>query len=181
MRLINFLVPVIISISPFISMAAKKEAKVYTKEDMEKELAKRVTDKVTVFKGKGIAGFARELIKKEQRLEKISLGLKHKEEQIKLSEAELDNRIDEFNKKQTKLIACIEDIDKKHSTRVGHMVEVVANMKPANAANVLSVQDSAISVQILGRLPAAKVSKIFNFMDKEISARLQKQYMNMKR
>ena len=61
------------------------------------------------------------------------------------------------------------------------MVEIISGMKPVMAGNVLSVQDSDIAVKILSELPAMKISKIFNSMDKEISARLQKQYMNMKK
>jgi flagellar motility protein MotE (MotC chaperone) len=61
------------------------------------------------------------------------------------------------------------------------MVDVVSGMRPQNAADILSVQDVEIAVKILGKLEPTKVSKIFNSMDKEISARLQKQYMNMKK
>ena len=61
------------------------------------------------------------------------------------------------------------------------MVDVISGMRPQSAADVLSVQDVDISVKILGDLPPEKVSKIFNSMDKEISARLQKQFMSMKK
>ena len=61
------------------------------------------------------------------------------------------------------------------------MVDVISAMRPQNAADVLSVQDADISVQILEKLDPTKISKIFNSMDKEISARLQKQFMNMKK
>ena len=54
-------------------------------------------------------------------------------------------------------------------------------MKPDKAASVLSVQDSEIAVQILQMIDPKKASKIFNFMDKEVSAKLQKQYLQMKK
>ena len=57
----------------------------------------------------------------------------------------------------------------------------MSGMKPANAAELLSVQDSTISVQIISKLDPERVSKIFNLMDKAVSARLQKSYINMKK
>ena len=61
------------------------------------------------------------------------------------------------------------------------MVEVISNMRPQAAAQLLSVQENDIALKILGALDSVKVSKIFNLMTKEISSRLQKQYINMKR
>jgi flagellar motility protein MotE (MotC chaperone) len=54
-------------------------------------------------------------------------------------------------------------------------------MKPDKAAEVLSVQESDIAVRILQAIDSKKASKIFNFMDKEISAKLQRQYLLMKK
>ena len=61
------------------------------------------------------------------------------------------------------------------------MVSVVSGMKPQTAANLLSQQDPSISVKILGMLDAVQVAKIFNLMEKEVSAKLQKQYMTLKK
>ena len=58
---------------------------------------------------------------------------------------------------------------------------MIANMKPVKAADVLSVQDSLISVKILEQIDPKRASRIFNLMDKEVSARLQKQYLNMQK
>ena len=63
--------------------------------------------------------------------------------------------------------------------RVKQLVNVISNMKPKKAADLLAVQDSGISVKIIERIDPQKASKIFNLMDKEVSARLQKQYLNM--
>ncbi|HXH31227.1 MAG TPA: hypothetical protein VNJ01_10480 [Bacteriovoracaceae bacterium] len=37
------------------------------------------------------------------------------------------------------------------------------------------------AVKILQQIDAKKASKIFNFMDKEVSAKIQKQYLLMKK
>jgi flagellar motility protein MotE (MotC chaperone) len=54
-------------------------------------------------------------------------------------------------------------------------------MKADKAAQVLAIQDPEITMKILGKLESKTVSRIFNLMDKEISARIQKQFMTMKR
>ena len=53
--------------------------------------------------------------------------------------------------------------------------------KQAPSLQVLSTQDADISVKILEKIDPTKASKIFNLMDKEVSARLQKQYLNMQK
>ena len=61
------------------------------------------------------------------------------------------------------------------------LLAVIERNWPQNAADVLSVQDPDFSVRILGQMESQKVSKIFNLMDKEVSARLQKQFLQMKK
>ena len=51
----------------------------------------------------------------------------------------------------------------------------------ASAADILAIQDPDLSVRILAELDSTKMSKIFNLMDKEVSARLQKQFLQMKK
>ena len=63
---------------------------------------------------------------------------------------------------------------RKRESRVDHLVQVVSGMKPQTAADMLSVQESSLTVEIISMLDPTKISKIFNLMDKEISARLQK-------
>ena len=58
---------------------------------------------------------------------------------------------------------------------------MLSGMKPDAAAQVLSVQDPLIAVKMISKLDSAKVSKIFNKMDKEVSARLQKQFLTMQK
>ena len=104
-----------------------------------------------------------------------------REEQIKISESTLTRKILELEKRQGKIIGCIDNNKNGLARRVKQMVSVIGNMKPLKAAEVLSVQDSLISVKILAQIDPKKASKIFNLMDKEVSARLQKQYLNMQK
>ena len=61
------------------------------------------------------------------------------------------------------------------------MVEVIGKMRPANATELLALQEPVLSVQILGMLDSTQVSKIFNQMHQKISAKLQKMYLEMKK
>ena len=107
--------------------------------------------------------------------------LNQREQSIKLSAADLAKKVSDFESRQSKLISCLDGVDKQKKDRVRHMVDTISGMKPQSAADLLSVQEAELAVEILAALESAKVSKIFNMMDKEISARLQKQYMTMKK
>ena len=161
------------------SVAAEKIT--YTQDEIDKIVNKKVLEKLKRTNGKNIVEFSKSLLKKEEDLKKIEIKLKRREEELQINSKELSDKINQFIKKQKKFIGCIDDVEKGKKKRISHLVEIVGGMKPAMAGNVLSVQDSGIAVKILSELPAIKMSKIFNSMDKEISARLQKQYMNMKR
>ena len=174
-KLIFFLAIIILN----ASMAEEK--KIYTQSDMDKIVNEKISEKLDKIKDKNIVSFSKSLLKKEEKLKDLEMKLERKEEELKINSKDLDEKINRFIKKQKKFIACIGNIEKGKQRRINHLVEVIAGMKPARAGSVLSVQDSDIAVKILSELPAVKMSKIFNSMDKEISARLQKQYMNMRK
>ena len=87
----------------------------------------------------------------------------------------------EFQASQKKFLGCVDEKDAKANKRVSQMVEVISGMKPQSAADMLAIQEPDLSVQILAELDSTKVSKIFNLMPKEVSARLQKQFLEMKK
>ena len=106
--------------------------------------------------------------------------IEQRAEQLKISEETLTKNILEFENDKKKILGCIDENQKNEMRRVTQLVEMISNMKPAKAAELLSVQESQISVKIIEKIDPSKASKIFNMMDKEVSARLQKQYLNMK-
>jgi flagellar motility protein MotE (MotC chaperone) len=128
-----------------------------------------------------IVQLSRELLQKEEDLRLRELQMRKKDEEIKLTERTLQERVVAFHDAQKNFLACVDQVSKEQNNRVQHLVESIAGMRPQNAADVLSVQDPEISVQILGMLEPDRVARIFNLMDKEVSARLQKQYLNMKK
>ncbi len=159
----------------------KANEKKYTQDEFDNAVQKEVLLRLKRFHPKNIVNLSKEFMNKERTLELRELELQKKTESLKASEADLAKKIRELKGKSDKLLGCLDDHDQNQKKRVNHMVDVVSGMRPQNAAEVLSVQDVDIAVRILGALAPEKVSKIFNSMDKEISARLQKQFMNMKK
>lgn len=157
------------------------EKREYTKEEFEKAVFEELDKRMKKTGRTKLLDFSKELLQKEQDLISKEEELKKKEEQLKIAEEDLKKRYVDFKASQENFLACIDKDDQDQKNRITHMVNVVSSMRPQTAADLLSQQDPSLSVKILGMLDAVKVSKIFNLMDKEISARLQKQYMTMKK
>ena len=158
-----------------------KASKTYTEEEFTKKVAEEVRRQVDNVKNKSVSELTKELVTKEETLRLRELDLEKRQDQLKVSSQDLENKIKTFNQEQNNVLGCLQKHEDDAKNRVTQQVEVVSNMQPAKAAQLLSVQDPNIAVQILQLLDPKKASKIFNLMDKEVSARLQKQYMNMKR
>ncbi|HAZ11887.1 MAG: hypothetical protein A2X86_07450 [Bdellovibrionales bacterium GWA2_49_15] len=160
---------------------AVTEKREYTPAEFHKAVLEEVEKVLVKTKQEKFVEITKELLNKEQEFKLQALSLEKEREQLNLNKREFEKKIQAFYSIQQKLIGCLESQDNLKDKRVDHMVDVVSNMKPDSAAQLLSAQEVDLAVSILGKLEAVKVSKIFNLMDKEISARLQKQYLNMKR
>ena len=156
-----------------------EDEKKFTKKELDEKVKAEVDRQIGLIKKKSISQLARELLDKERTLTNRGMTLEKREEQINLGEVSLLKRIEDFEVQKKKIIGCVDKYKNSEQLRVKQLVEVVSNMKPVKAAELLSVQDSDISVKLLERIDPTKASKIFNLMDKEVSARLQKQYLNM--
>jgi flagellar motility protein MotE (MotC chaperone) len=153
----------------------------YTEEEFKKAVMLE-TEKTMKKAGSGnIVDFSKELLEKEEAIKVKELNLLKEQEQLKINISDFQKKVIEFQESQKNFLGCIDSQNEKVEKRITQMVEVVAGMKPQSAADVLSVQDPDLSVRILGELDSQKASKIFNLMDKEVSARLQKQFLQMKK
>ena len=153
----------------------------YTQEEFNNAVLEQTRKQLTKIGRYKLVDLFTELLQKEQKYESDLLKLDKERTQVKASITTLETKIKEFEQRQNNFIACVEEVDQAQNDRVVHMVKVLEGMRPANASDVLSVQDTIVAVKLLELLPPDKISKIFNSMDKEISARLQKQYMSMKK
>ena len=163
----------------FFKAHAADDKKIYTQSDFDEKVEKLLDEKINRIKKSSIATLTKEILLREKKMDEKEKSFSTREEQIKISESTLTRKILELEKRQGKIIGCIDNNKNGLARRVKQMVSVIGNMKPLKAAEVLSVQDSLISVKILAQIDPKKASKIFNLMDKEVSARLQKQYLNM--
>lgn len=165
----------------FLTLSSFAEEKIYSEEEFKSKVEAEV-EKQLKRAGRGqLANLSKELLEKEESLRIREIQVKKLEQQLKITEQDFNKKLTEFTQRQKQFLGCLDQQDKQVNDRVQHMVDVVSGMRPQNAADVLSVQDADISVKILAQLEPDKVSRIFNLMDKEVSARLQKQYMDMKK
>jgi flagellar motility protein MotE (MotC chaperone) len=165
--------------------ADSADKKIYSKTEFKEKVQKMVDKKVDAqikrIKKSSVADLTREILEREKELEKKEGMLQKKVEQLKRGEESLAKKIFDVENQQKKIIGCIENNKTGQARRVKQLVSMISNMKPVKAADVLSVQDSLISVKILEQIDPKRASRIFNLMDKEVSARLQKQYLNMQK
>jgi len=124
---------------------------------------------------------SQELVKREEQIKQRELALQQKQDELDNNIKNFEARLKEFEEQQSKILGCLAEQDAQKNKRLDQLVTSIAAMRPQNAAAVLSVQDAEIAVRILDRLDPTQAAKIFNLMDKEISAGLQKQYLNMKK
>ena len=189
MKLIALITLLTFGSSVFAAPAVKKPAaapvangkREYTEEEFKKAVMTEV-EKVMKKAGSGnLVEFSKELLEKEEAIKVKELAIKKQQEQLDLNIADFKKSIVEFQASQKKFLGCVDEKNAQADKRVTQMVEVISAMKPQNAADILTVQDPDLSVRILSEIETSKASKIFNLMDKEVSARLQKQYLQMKK
>lgn len=150
-----------------------------TKAELDKQVSQQVKHSLDKLSARNIVSFSRELLDKEKEIKLSELEIEKQRQLLDLSIKDFNKRVKDFQIKQNSLLGCIEKQDKDRDSRVKHLVDTIGAMKAERAAQLLSVQDETVAIEMLSRLEATKISKIFNLMDKEVSARLQKQYLNM--
>ena len=158
-----------------------EEKKIYTEKEFNQKLEESVYAKIDKIKKSSIADLTKEVLNREKKLDERERALSSRVEQLEIGESTLAKKIFDIENQQKKIIGCIETNKNGQARRIKQLVSMISNMKPVKAAEILSVQDSLISVKILEQIDPKRASKIFNLMDKEVSARLQKQYLNMQK
>lgn len=153
----------------------------YTEEEFKVAVMEEATKLMKKAGSANLVDFSKELLEKEEGIKNKELTVKKEQEELEMSKADFKKKLVEFQDSQKKFLGCVDEKSAKADKRVSQMVDVISGMKPQNAADVLTVQDPDLSVRILSELDSAKASKIFNLMDKEVSARLQKQFLQMKK
>lgn len=165
----------------FTHIHAEVNEKTYTQKEFDDALEKKLKEEITRIKQQGVVELTNEIIEREGELRNRERVLKRKEEEYQLNIGNFTKKIDEFDKRQSDFLACVQKQDQDKEARVMKMVKVVSGMKPEKAAALIAEQDPELSVKILSLLEPERTSKIFNMMEKEKSALLQKRYLDMKK
>lgn len=153
----------------------------YTEEEFKTAVMEEAAKLMKKAGSANLVDFSKELLEKEEAIKNKELTVKKEQEELEMSKGDFKKKLIEFQDSQKKFLGCVDEKNQKADKRISQMVDVISGMKPQSAADVLTVQDPDLSVRILGELDSAKASKIFNLMDKEVSARLQKQFLQMKK
>lgn len=166
-------------------LVSSLSAKEYSDKEIDKlvnsKVEERLGTEIKRIKKHSVAELTNAVIKREKELESERQDFEADKLKLINSTKEFEQKILDFDLRQNKFIACIAEDNAMKEKRIKKMVEVIAGMKPQKAAELISVQDQGIAVMILSKLDTTKSSKIFNLLDKEKSAELQKIYLNMKK
>ncbi|HXH74578.1 MAG TPA: hypothetical protein VNJ08_06410 [Bacteriovoracaceae bacterium] len=164
-----------------IPAVVKAPAKSYNEQEFIKKVNEEVKKKVDTIKNKSVSDLTKEILDKEEELKLKELELQKQMDALKVTEDDLAKKYADLSTKQRAFIGCVDKNEEESKGRIGQLVDMISNMKPQKAAEVLSVQESEIAVRILQSIDSKKASKIFNFMDKDVSAKLQRMYLLMKK
>ncbi len=151
--------------------------KIYTQEEFDQ----RLSQEIEKIKKTSVVELTENLMQKQRELEQKEIKIRAMQDELQHSQKDLENRIAEFDKEQEEFLGCIVRNKDEINSRVKRLVEVISNMSAGKAADLISVQDPAVTLQLLPLLDTTKAAKIFNAMDKEKSAELQKLYIDMKK
>jgi flagellar motility protein MotE (MotC chaperone) len=176
----------IVSLSAYSAAKTEKPAaapakREYTEEEFKAAVLEEAAKLMKKAGSAHLIDFSKELLEKEEAIKVKELTVKKQQEQLEMNMGDFKKKLVEFQDSQKKFLGCVDEKDAKLNKRVTQMVDVISGMKPQSAADLLAIQEPDLSVQILAELDSAKVSKIFNLMNKEVSARLQKQFLQMKK
>jgi flagellar motility protein MotE (MotC chaperone) len=182
----TFLILLVVASLTFAAVSPEKKSegpvkRLYTEEEFKTAVLEEAGKLMKKAGSSHLVDFSKELLEKEEGIKIKELAIKKESEELEMSKGDFKKKLVEFQDSQKKFLGCVDEKNAQADKRVSQMVEVIAGMKPQNAADVLTVQEPDLSVRILRELDSAKASKIFNLMDKEVSARLQKQFLQMKK
>ena len=134
------------------SETATRDASVYQAlKDKQKEIEKK----------------ERYLVKLEEKLEKQRLEIKNQLQEMEKMRLHISSKLD---KKMT--------LDEKS---IDKLVGVYSNMKPANAALVMSQLDEGLAIQLLGKMKKQNAAAILNYVKPEKAQYLSERFTGLKK
>jgi flagellar motility protein MotE (MotC chaperone) len=88
-----------------------------------------------------------------------------RENLVKAAEARIDKKIAEMKDLQTNIEQMLKQVDRQDEEKLKSLVKIYENMKPKDAANILSTLELPVQLGVLGHMKEAKVAPILSSMD----------------
>jgi flagellar motility protein MotE (MotC chaperone) len=88
-----------------------------------------------------------------------------RENLVKAAEARIDKKIAEMKALQTNIEGMLKQVDRQDEEKLRSLVKIYEQMKPKNAADILSTLELPIQIGVLTRMKEAKVAPILAAMD----------------
>ena len=107
-----------------------------------------------------------------KRLKTKEKELAQKEQSLKLLEKDLNAKLDKLQKIEARIKKMLEDANVLKDKKIKHLVDMYANMKPKQAAQVLSTVDEDLAVKILSGMRGRKAGEILSYVEAEKAAKL---------
>ena len=87
----------------FLTFPISSKDKTYTESEVNEIIKEEVSKKMDRINERNLVGFSKSLLKKEERLKNFEMILKRREEELKINQKELDQKINLFVEKQKKI------------------------------------------------------------------------------
>lgn len=105
--------------------------------------------------------------------------LSRKEQELRVLESELNNRLEQMKILENRLSSMIKDAEGTTDAKFRHLVDVLSNMKAKQAAAVLETLDPKIGVKVLSGMRGRQAGEVLTYMRPEVAAQLTESLARM--
>jgi flagellar motility protein MotE (MotC chaperone) len=105
--------------------------------------------------------------------------LSRKEQELRVLQGELGKKLEQMRMLENRLAGMMKDAEGAQDAKYRHLVDVLANMKPKQAASVLETLDAKIAVKVLAGMKGRQAGEILTFVRPETAAKLTESLARM--
>lgn len=120
------------------------------------------------------------LNERKKKLDLRETELNELEEELHKQKVEIEARIKKLEEIRAEISGALKDKVKTDNEKVGKLVDLYSNMKPKQAADVLSSLNEDLAVEILGRMKKKNAAEIMNLLKADKAQTLSEKYAGYK-
>ena len=113
-------------------------------------------------------------------LEKKERDLARLEEDLHKQKAEIEKQLKELNKMRRNISSVLDKKVETDESSLQKLVGVYSNMKPQNAATIITQLDEELAIQVLGQMRKQNAAAILNFIEPKKAKYLSEKYAGLK-